>query len=97
MKGRNMDKKILTRRHRAARINDLLQKKVSARRFGEEMFDYIAFEDELYAYEKGYESMIKEVLDEFTDMHDLDKGNVGYIPHVPNEERLEYLEKKLLD
>jgi hypothetical protein len=63
----------------------------------EEMFDYLAFDDELYDYEKGYEALMKGVLEEFMDMHDLEKGNVGYIPHMPDKKRLSYLKKLLLD
>lgn len=92
-----MDRKILTRKFIAARIDDLLQGQVSARTFGEEMLDYLAFDDELYDYEKGYEALIKGVLEEFLDMHDLEKANVGYTPHVPDKERLSYLKKLLLD
>ena len=74
------------------RINDFFENKVSVADFGEEMFQYFAF-DERYKYEEGYEKLLEEVLKEFMDMHDAGK-DVGYEPHIPSKER--FLEIKVM-
>jgi len=80
-------KEIVTRKIIADRIRDLLEKNVSISDFGEEMFRYLAFDDE-FEFESGYEPKIKKVLDEFSEMHDVGKKNPGYEPEVPSQERL---------
>lgn len=87
-------KKIITRKYLYDRISDLIEKKVSASDFGEEMFSYFAFDD-IYKYEPGYEELIQMVLDEFTEMHDLGKKDIGYTPSVPSLDKLNKLKEIL--
>lgn len=87
-------KELITRQFIASRIDALLNKKVTTRDFGEEMFAYLAFDD-IYHFEQGYETLIEQVLEEFDQMHDADKGGVGYQPSVPSRERLLLLKNKL--
>jgi hypothetical protein len=89
-----MPKNIITRTFIKNRINILLDKKVSTSSFGEEMIGYLIF-DEKYTLEEGYEKELENILSEFADMHDADKGNVGYRPHIPSRERLIELKAKL--
>ncbi len=87
-----MKKKVITRKLIASRINDLLKEKINRRTFGEEMLNYLTYSDEddiqKYELEKSHEKLIKEVLTVFMDMHDLDKGDVGYKPYSPSIEEL---------
>ncbi len=48
-----------------------------------------------YIWEQGYEDVIKQVLEEFLEMHDADKGEVGYTPYIPTRERLIQLKEML--
>ncbi len=90
----------ITREFIASRIDDLLAGKVTRVKFGKEMFWYLAEElpdSYKYEYEKGYENIIKSILSQFSDMHDLDQGNVGYQPHCPSKEEFEYFRACLRD
>jgi len=88
-------KEAITRQLIVERIEALLEGKVSSRDFGEEMFNYFAF-DENYEFEKGQESLIKEVLGKFTEMHDVDKKDCGYQPYMPSRDEFIELKQKLL-
>ncbi len=89
-------KKIITRELIANKIESLLRNQISIQKFGEEMFHYLAFDDE-YEFEAGQEELIKNVLDEFSEMHDFDKEHAGYDPLIPSSERLQELKKSLED
>ncbi len=87
-------KKLITRALIKECIDSLLNGNISYQTFGEEMFQYLAFDDE-YEFESGYEDLIKEILGEFTEMHDIGKKNVGYIPQFPSIEGFNELKKRL--
>ncbi len=87
-------KKIITRKEIISRIDGLIENKVSISDFGEEMIRYLTFDDK-YEFEQGYEDIIEKVLDEFMEMHDADKGDVGYTPYVPTRERLIQIKEML--
>jgi len=80
-------KKMITRKLISTQISKLLNKEISVSDFGEEMFQYLAF-DEDYDYEEGYKELIMDVLDNFTQMHDAGKENPGYKPDIPSNEKL---------
>jgi hypothetical protein len=50
------------------------------------MLQYLAFDDR-YEMEQGYEDIIEQVLEEFMEMHDAEKGEVGYVPYIPSRQR----------
>ena len=85
-------KQVITRAFIIERINDLLTSKITRRSFGEEMFAYLAFDDK-NELEKGSESILEIILGKFTEMHDLDRGNVGYNPELycPTQRQMQYL------
>lgn len=86
-----MAEKIITREFIASKIDDLLTGKIKRNIFGEEMFQYCFLADEYgYKYEEGYDKLFADILDEFLEMHDLDKGDVGYTPYCPTKEEIEY-------
>ena len=86
---------IITRDFLASRIDSLLNGDIPIPIFGKEMVAYLAFRDR-FVLEPDYENLLKEVLSEFMDMHDVDQGNVGYQPYVPSHERLCQLKEMLL-
>jgi len=88
-------KKIITRELLSNQISKLLDDKLSVVEFGDEMFNYLAFDDE-YSFEKGYESLIEQVLEHFSEMHDYGKQHVGYVPSIPSRNELVALKKKLI-
>lgn len=88
-------KRTITRKIISGEISKLLNNEISITSFGDEMFEYLAFDD-IYAYETGHEELIEKVLDEFMEMHDAEKPNPGYKPTVPSKERLIEL-RDLLD
>jgi len=89
-------KKVITRDFIASRIDDLLNKKVSEKEFGDEMFNYYASIDDKYSYEEGHEELLEDTLDEFLEMHDVEDEHCGYKPHIPSREELIHLKERLL-
>lgn len=77
----------ITRKLISTQISKLINKEISTKDFGEEMFDYLAFDDK-YDYEKGFKELIISILEEFSEMHDAGKEHSGYEPHIPSKERL---------
>ena len=51
------------------------------------MIVYLVLDDQ-YVFEENHEKLIDQVLCEFMDMHDADKGNVGYEPYIPPQQRM---------
>jgi len=88
------ERQVITRKFIIDRIDDLLQGRVSIPQFGDEMIGYLCFDDQ-YMLEAGYEELLKEVLGEFMDMHDVGQGNVGYEPYVPSDQRLIQIKEML--
>lgn len=87
---------LITRKFIAEQIDNLLLNNISVRDFGEQMFGYLALANEEYKYEEGYEELIEEILTEFMEMHDADKGDVGYEPYIPSKEKLIQIKERLL-
>ena len=84
----------ITRKLISNQISKLLNNEISVKEFGEEMFHYLAFDEE-YEFEKGYETLIKDVLENFTEMHDYGGKNPGYAPDIPLKDKLLELKKQL--
>lgn len=87
-------KKIITRKLISQQITKLINKDISVKDFGEEMFQYLAFDDK-YQLEANFEELIKEVLWRFSEMHDAEKSNPGYIPDIPTTKELTEIKKSL--
>lgn len=77
----------VTRKLIADRIDDVLSERIGLRDFGNEMFFHLANANDKYEYEKGYVELIQDVLKEFMDLHDAEKGDVGYIVEIPSKDR----------
>jgi hypothetical protein len=89
-----MEKQVITRKFIIGRIDSLLQGEVTIREFGDEMIGYLAFGDK-YSLEAGQKKLLEEVLNEFIDMHDVGRENVGYEPYVPSREKLIQIKEML--
>jgi|GEM_PF-632077 hypothetical protein len=89
-------KEVITRKLISAEISRLLNDEISITYFGDEMVEYFSLENDSYVYEAGHENLIRDVLEEFLEMHDAEKPNPGYMPTVPSRERLMEL-RALLD
>ncbi len=89
--------RIITRKDICHRIDEVLGNKLSAREFGEEVFDFLAFVGEKYKFEGGYEELLEESLREFMDLHDVGKEGLSYMPHIPSREEMIRIKNKLCE